>query len=202
MTRADTATLARLFDVSPRYVRKLVAQGVLYRARDPETGEELMGRFDLARSITAYMKFLRERNLGEGDPGELTYRQLRIDKMRSEAELAEIRLRALKATLHRAEDVCAIMTARDAFIRARFERITAQLTPQLLGQSEFQNVWQIMTDAVERALSDIRSYDPATDPALVAYLAQICTTSPKPEEALVDANGNGEAEAIDESVGE
>jgi hypothetical protein len=43
MTRADTATLARLFDVSPRYVRKLVAQGVLYRARDPETGEELMG---------------------------------------------------------------------------------------------------------------------------------------------------------------
>jgi hypothetical protein len=148
------------------------------------------------------MKFLRERNLGEGDPGELTYRQLRIDKMRSEAELAEIRLRALKATLHRAEDVCAIMTARDAFIRARFERITAQLTPQLLGQSEFQNVWQIMTDAVERALSDIRAYDPATDPALVAYLAQICTTSPKPEEALVDANGNGEAEAIDESVGE
>ena len=42
-------------------------------------------------------------------------------------------------------------------------------------------------------LSDILAYDPATDPALVAYLTQICATFPKPEEALVEANGNGES---------
>jgi hypothetical protein len=51
----STKTLADFLLLSVRRVRKLTEAGVLERARDPVTGQEVTGRYVLLKAVNAYV---------------------------------------------------------------------------------------------------------------------------------------------------
>src|SRR6516225_12287129 len=84
-----TEVIAKALLLTPRRVRQLTAEGVFTRARDPETGEFLRGRYELFPTLHSYIRFLREGRLE--DPDESNYIKARTRRMITEARFAELR---------------------------------------------------------------------------------------------------------------
>jgi excisionase family DNA binding protein len=81
-----TEQLALVLGVSDRHIRRLVSQGVLTRLKTA-AGDPMPGHYDLVSSVRAYTRYLRDL-APAGDTGETQYRQLRNQRMGSEAEMA------------------------------------------------------------------------------------------------------------------
>jgi phage terminase Nu1 subunit (DNA packaging protein) len=158
-TSVDTNQLARLFDVTPRHIQRLTADGVLQRARDVD-GTELRGRYELLLNVRAYVKYLRTQARLD-DASESKYVQLRNQKMAAEAEQAELRLKLFKNTLHRAEDVEFTMTNMLTAFKSRILAIPSRVTRSLIGQRKFQVIYEILYQEIELALQELAGYDAA-----------------------------------------
>jgi phage terminase Nu1 subunit (DNA packaging protein) len=188
----DTTALAELFDITPRYVRKLVAEGILFRARSDD-GQELMGRFELAPSVKRYVQFLRHRVAGLDD-GETEYRRHRTSLMAAQAERARLDLEAFKSTLHRFEDVQAVFAAIYRHIRGRARECALRSARRLSENpkpQDFNLLNALITEEIESCLTDISQCASVreTDSELLAYTATLRPEKPVP----VSANGeNGE----------
>jgi hypothetical protein len=88
--------------LTPRRVRQLTAEGVFTRARDPETGDTLRGRYELFPTLHAYIRFLRDGRLE--DPDESNYVKARTSRMIVEARLTDLRYQTAVGKLFRAEE--------------------------------------------------------------------------------------------------
>jgi phage terminase Nu1 subunit (DNA packaging protein) len=184
----DTTALAQLFDITPRYVRKLVAEGILFRARSDD-GQELMGRFELAPSIKRYVQFLRHRVAGMDD-GETEYLRHRISLLVSQVERARLDLEAFKSTLYRLEDIQMVFAAIYRHIRGRARECALRSARRLRENSkpqDFSSVNEILTEEIESCLTDISECGSVRDkdPELLAYAATL-------RSAPVSTNGNSE----------
>jgi phage terminase Nu1 subunit (DNA packaging protein) len=159
VTTIDTTQLARLFDVTPRTIQHLTSDGVLARARD-EDGNELRGRFELVSNVRAYIRYLREQARLD-DASESKYIMLRNARMSAESEMSELRPSLFKNTLHRADDVEMVMTMMLTAFRARVLAIPSRVSRQLIGQTKFQVVYDLLITEIELALREMVGYDPA-----------------------------------------
>src|SRR6266481_1172122 len=153
-----TEVIARFLLLTPRRVRQLTAEGVFTRARDPETGEFLRGRYSLVETTHAYIKFLREGKLD--DPDESNYIRSRSRRMHAIAEEAELRLKVIKGKLHRAEDVEFLMTQRDTAIKAQFLAIPSRTARFLVGKTDYQEIYNLLMAEVLAVLENLSGYDP------------------------------------------
>jgi len=99
--------LARLLDISPRYVQQLTKDGILQRATD-EDGRELRGRYNLL-SVRDYCRYLRTLARLD-DASEQRYSVLRNERMAAENELTQLILAERKGQLHNSDDVEFVMT--------------------------------------------------------------------------------------------
>lgn len=153
----DLTTLAKLIDITPRHVQQLTADGVLVRARD-EDGKELRGRYEMVRSVHAYIRFLRARLPVEG-ASEEEYAQLRTRRMAFESEMAELKLNLLKGKLHRAEDVEFCVTTMITACRARLLSIPSRIARLLIGKKKFKEIFDLIYREIELALRELTGYD-------------------------------------------
>jgi hypothetical protein len=182
-----TETVAKLLLLTPRRVRQLTAEGVLTRARDPESGEFLRGRYELFPTLNAYIQFLREGRLD--DPVETAYTKARSRRMIAEAEQAELRLKVLKGKLHYAEDVEFVMTTMLPAVKARLLAIPSRTTRLLIGKTNFQEIFGLLYGEIELALKELSTYNPSDFAEQNAeYLASV-------DAAAVQYNGNGDDDA-------
>jgi phage terminase Nu1 subunit (DNA packaging protein) len=149
-----TDQLARFLILSPRRVQQLIEEGVLHRARDAD-GTELRGSFHLVESAQSYIRFLRSR-LESGDVSETRFLDARSRRMLAMAEREELALRVLKGALHRSEDVEFVMTNRDSAIKAQLLGIPSRIARLCLGKSDYQEVYNIINDAVISILEGAR----------------------------------------------
>jgi len=171
-TTLDTNQLARLFDVTPRHIRRLTSDAVLQKARDID-GTELRGRYELLFNVRAYVKYLRQQARLD-DTSESKYIMLRNQKMAAEAEMSELRLRLFKNTLHRAEDVEFIMTNMLTAFKSRVLAIPAKISRLLIGARTFQAIYETIMTAIEEALRELSGYNQVMfAQASAAYLASL-----------------------------
>jgi phage terminase Nu1 subunit (DNA packaging protein) len=158
-TTVDQSQLAKLLDITPRHVRRLVADGVLTRARDID-GKELYGRYELVASVRAYIQYLRFQARLD-DASESKYVMLRNSKMAAESETAELKLAIFKSTLHRADDVEFIMTNMFTAMKQRLLAVPARTTRLVVGQTNFQVIYDLITGEIELALRELSDYNPS-----------------------------------------
>jgi phage terminase Nu1 subunit (DNA packaging protein) len=191
--------LAKLLILTPRRVQQLIDEGVLRRARD-EDGNELRGRFHWIECVQSYIRYLRSR-LESGDLTETKFLDARSRRMTAQAQMAELRLAALKGTYHRAEDVEFLMTQRDSAIKAQILALPSRVARLLVGKTDFQEIYNLLMAEVVALLENLSGYDPrAFTKANEEYLARLFPEAP----AAVKPNGSGkgesEAEAIETDV--
>jgi phage terminase Nu1 subunit (DNA packaging protein) len=156
---ATTDQVARLLLLTPRRVQQLIEEGVLRRARDPDTGDELRGRFHSIECVQSYIRYLRQ-ELGSPDVTETKFLDARSRRMTAQAQLAELRLAALKGAYHRAEDVEFLMTNRDTAIKAQFLAIPSRVARLLVGKTDFQEIYNLLMAELLAVLENLSAYDP------------------------------------------
>jgi phage terminase Nu1 subunit (DNA packaging protein) len=184
-----TEVIAKALRLTPRRVRQLTAEGVFIRARDPETGEFLRGRYDLFPTLHAYIRFLRDGKLE--DPDESNYVRARTRRMITEARLAELRYQTAVGKLHRCENVEFVFTQIFTGIRAKLLAIPSRTARLLIGKTDFGEIVSVLQAEVELALTELVAIDRSMfQSATEQYLA---TLLPEP----IPSSGNGQRERED-----
>ena len=106
----DSKTIAALFDMTPRRVQQLTKEGVITAVKEGNAN-----RYDLLPTIQRYIRYLTAKANGR-EPSkkdsEIEGRRLEAeaDLKRSKADIAALQLSELEGTMHRSEDVEAVMT--------------------------------------------------------------------------------------------
>ena len=107
----DSKTIAALFDMTPRRVQQLTKEGVIAAVKEGNAN-----RYDLLPTIQRYIRYLTAKANGR-EPSkkdsEIEGRRLEAeaDLKRSKADIAALQLSELEGTMHRSEDVEAVMTS-------------------------------------------------------------------------------------------
>ena len=151
----DTTQVAKLIDVTPRWVRKLTSDGVLTRARDAN-GEELQGRYNLL-AVRDYCRYLRSLARLD-DASEARHLALKNEKLAAETEMAHLNLAERKGQLHDARDVEFIMNNMLTYFKQRVLSIPSRVARLCVGKS-FREIFDLLSTEIELALRELSSYD-------------------------------------------
>lgn len=124
-----TQVIAKIFGVSTRRVEQLKTEGVIQGKGKPT-------KYDLLPTIQAYIRYLSDK--ANGREKKKTTEELEEAKLRAEvdikeakAEAAKLELAELQGTMHRAEDVEAIMTDHVLFLRSMLVAMPGKLAVDL-----------------------------------------------------------------------
>ncbi len=148
--------LAKLIDVSPRYVQQLTRDGILQRATD-EDGRELRGRYNLW-SVRDYCRYLRTLARLD-DASEQRYSALRNERMAADNELTQLNLAERKSQLHNSDDVEFVMTQMLTAFKARTLAIPSRVSRSLIGKKTFREIYDLLTREIELCLLELSGYD-------------------------------------------
>jgi phage terminase Nu1 subunit (DNA packaging protein) len=150
-----TNELARIIDVTPDYVRKLAAKGIIQRARNTE-GEEMRGRFTLL-AVRDYCRYLRTLAHKE-DSSEQTWQVLRNQRMAAESEMARLRLDEMKGKLHRADDIDFVLTQMFTSVKQKLLAFPSRVSRQIEGK-KFREILAILTKEIYLILRELSKFD-------------------------------------------
>src|SRR5260370_15488623 len=148
--------LAKLIDVSPRYVQQLTRDGILQRATD-EDGRELRGRYNLW-SVRDYCRYLRTLARFD-DASEQRYSALRNERMAADNELTQLNLAERKGQLHNSDDVEFVMTQMLTAFKARTLAIPSRVSRSLIGKKTFREIFDIVMHEIALCLRVLSAYD-------------------------------------------
>ena len=114
-------TIAKLLDLTERRVQQLAREGVIPKAES--------GRYDLVQAVRGYVKYLRDRALGEASTADVFSEKARLTKLT--ADKLEIEIARQTGQL-----VDAAAVKREAFtcgrqVRDRLMKIPDKLSPEL-----------------------------------------------------------------------
>jgi hypothetical protein len=154
---ADTTLLAKFLDITPRHLRRLKADGILTLARDAD-GEERRGRYEILPNNVAYIRYLR-RQATLDDTSEKQYAQLRNQRMRADAERADLELKLFKDQLHRSDDIEFIVTNMITAAKSRLLAIPSRVARLVLGLTDFQTIYDLIYKEIEAALLELSGYN-------------------------------------------
>ena len=127
----STQVIAKIFGVSTRRVEQLKTEGVIKGHGKPT-------KYDLLPTIQAYIRYLSDKANGrekKETTAELEEAKLRaeVDIKEAKAKAAQMELKELQGKMHRAEDVEAIMTDHDLFLRSMLMAMPGKLAVDLSG---------------------------------------------------------------------
>ncbi len=123
----DSKTIATLFDMTPRRVQQLTKDGVIAAVKEGNAN-----RYDLLPTIQRYIRYLTAKANGR-EPSkkdsEIEGRRLEAeaDLKRSKADIAALQFKELEGTMHRSEDVEAVMTDLVYSIRSMLVALPGRL---------------------------------------------------------------------------
>ena len=123
----DSKTIAALFELTPRRIQQLTKEGVISATKDGNAN-----RYDLLPTIQKYIRYLTAKANGR-EPSkkdtEIEGRRLEAeaDLKRSKADIAALQLKELEGTMHRSEDVEAVMTDLVYSIRSMLAALPGRL---------------------------------------------------------------------------
>lgn len=148
------SVLADLLGVTDRRIRQLAEEGVLHRVTK--------GRYSLPISIKNYLKMLRMEDTlkNDGEPDELDLEKERAIHERIKRHQSEIKLAAMKGTVHRAEDVEQVMTDMLTAFRTRLLNVPSKLAPTLVGRESAGEIREIITNEIVEVLGELKAYNP------------------------------------------
>ena len=109
--------------------------------------------------MRAYIQYLRTQARLD-DASENKYVLLRNQKMAAESETAELKLAIFKNKLHRADDVEFILTNIFTAIKARLLAIPSRVTRLLIGQTNFQVIYDLLYAEIEVVLRELSDPNP------------------------------------------
>ena len=152
----DSKTIAALFDMTPRRVQQLTKEGVITAVKEGNAN-----RYDLLPTIQRYIRYLtaKAREPSKKD-SEIEGRRLEAeaDLKRSKADIAALQLSELEGTMHRSEDVEAVMTDLVYNIRSMLVALPGRLAVDVTGAATPAEASEIIRTEVYKILTELAGY--------------------------------------------
>ena len=162
----DSKTIAAIFGVDPRRVQQLAKEGIITATKDGHAN-----RYDLLPTIQRYIRYLTAKANGR-EPSkkdsEIEGRRLEAeaDLKRSKADIAALQLSELEGTMHRSEDVEAVMTDLVYNIRSMLIALPGRLavdvvaaqTVDVTGAATPAEASEIIRTEVYKILTELAGY--------------------------------------------
>jgi len=154
----DSKTIAALFDMTPRRVQQLTKEGVITAVKEGNAN-----RYDLLPTIQRYIRYLTAKANGR-EPSkkdsEIEARRLEAeaDLKRSKADMAALQLKELEGTMHRSEDVEAVMTDLVYNIRSMLIALPGRLAVDVVAAQTAAEASEIIRAEVYKILEELAAY--------------------------------------------
>ena len=104
---------------------------------------------------------------------ELTYDEARTRKINAEAEIAELELQRIKATMCFTADVVKAWESVLHACRAKMLAIPTKMAPVLAGTMDVNVIKERLDEAVREALDELANYNPSVDPVKTGVAASV-----------------------------
>jgi phage terminase Nu1 subunit (DNA packaging protein) len=156
----NTSDLAEILGLTPRCVQQLANESKIPRLIDSETKHAIEGRWSLPDVVSAYVRLKVASAKGE-DVTEQALKEEKLRKARADADIRELDRDFREGSLHRSEDVRAIMDAMNGAIRARALALPMKVARELISQRDIVRIAEILESAVSEFLAESKTFDKA-----------------------------------------
>ena len=154
----STQAISKIFGVSTRRIEQLTTDGVIQAIPNSRPR-----KYDLMPTIQRYIKFLSDKANGREkkdlDAANESARIKADAEIKSiKAEMARLELAEMKGTLHRAEDVEAIMTDHVLMLRGMMMALPGKLAVDCANAKTAPQAAEIIKKEVYRMLDRLANY--------------------------------------------
>ena len=136
----DSKTIAALFELTPRRIQQLTKEGII-----TATKEGNANRYDLLPTIQKYIRYLTAKANGR-------------EPSKKDAEIEGRRLKELEGTMHRSEDVEAVMTDLVYSIRSMLVALPGRLAVDVSSAATAAEASDIIRAEVYKILEELAGY--------------------------------------------
>ena len=151
----NASMLGDIIGVSDRRIRGLAKEGVLVRAAK--------GRYKLIESLKNYILTLKIANGGDVQASDAENLDLDTEKAKHEVikiQMSELKLRLMEGSVHKSEDVRAVMSDMLVTFRSRLMNHPAKTAPILANMYDTGQIQAYLEREMQEALRELRDYNP------------------------------------------
>lgn len=154
----SSRVIADIFGVDPRRIQQLTKEGVITATRQGHAN-----RYDLFETVRQYIRYLSEKANGRAPPkqdldAEARKLEAEADFKRSKADMAALQLKELEGTMHRSEDVEAVMTDLVYTIRSMLMALPGRLAVDVTAAVSAAQASDIIRSEVYEILDKLSGY--------------------------------------------
>lgn len=143
----NSSSLADLLGLTPRWIQKLSADGVLSKDGD---------RYDLSTAVQEYCEYLR--GGAKSNQDELDIETLRLT--RAKADKAEIAVELLVGTTASMDAVEQVWGDMVTVFRSKMLGLPGKMAPLLTGKKDPAEVQSLLMEEIVNGLTELASFDP------------------------------------------
>lgn len=153
-TIVNTKTLSKMFNMTERNVRNLVADDIIGRVGH--------GRYDLIDSVSRYITFLKMAS--DGVDGAAVEESLEYEKWlheKAKREKAEIELAHIKKEMHKSDEVEKVLNHMVMAFRSKMLSLPSKVALQLTTMEDANQIESLLERDIHQALKELSEYDPS-----------------------------------------
>lgn len=153
-TIVNTKTLSKMFNMTERNVRNLVAEDIIGRVGH--------GRYDLIDSVSRYITFIKMAS--DGLDSAAVEESLEYEKWlheKAKREKAEIELAHIKKEMHRSEEVEQVLNHMVMAFRSKILSLPSKVALLLTTIDDANQIEVILEREMHQALKELSEYDPS-----------------------------------------
>jgi phage terminase Nu1 subunit (DNA packaging protein) len=149
--------LAECFGVTERRIQQLSQEGVI-KAEPGGRGKEGY-QYDFARSLIAIGRYYREKADSRRSSESIDLEAAKLEAMKIKNEKDSLELDEIKKDLHKSADIERVMGAALSRLRINLLAIPLGVAPLVRDKKNVNEIAEIITERISRALSEIASVD-------------------------------------------
>lgn len=146
--------ISKMFGLSTRRIRQLAEEGIIDKQKN--------GSYELIPTVQKYILHLKtSAEVTKSDVMEKEdYWLEKTLHEKAKREIAELELAKMKGTMHKAEDVEAVMMDMLGGMRAKLLAMPSKLAPMLIARSEISVIQSMIEDEIFNILTELSNYEP------------------------------------------
>lgn len=149
-----SGVIAKMFGLSTRRIRQLAEEGIIDKLKN--------GSYELIPTVQKYILHLK--TAAEVTKSDVIEKEdYWLEKTlheRTKREIAELELAKMRGTMHKAEDVEAVMTDMLGRMRAKLLAMPSKMAPMLIARNEISVIQDMLEEEIFNILKELSDYEP------------------------------------------
>lgn len=139
--------ISKIFGVTTARIRQLAKEKAVVRVGH--------GKYDLAKSFQAYIKYLESKKNEVLDKAEEEAKWTRARR-----EKTELQVQVMKGELHRSEDVERVLNNMLGNFRGKLLAFPPKMAARVAGKTDLTEIRDILKSGINEAMTELIEYDP------------------------------------------